>query len=312
MRTQKTLQRRKGRIGRDWLPFYIIMAAFPVLQFCVFYIGVNANMITKAFSTYDMNTGTYVLTGIENFKRVFFELRTNPVYGVSLRNSLIAYLLITGISLPLSLLMSYYIFKNGVGHKLFRSLLFLPSIISPMVLSTIFRIVTDKVYPELVFKFTGEYVPGLLMGDSSTVFLLACFYTIWTGFGVTTMMYRGAMDGVTPSMLEAASLDGAGEFVQFYKIILPMIFPTTSVFLLTGVAGIFMNQINLYNIFSSNLGDQMVKTFGYQFFLETSKASLADYPRLNAIGLLLSLVTIPVVLGLHRLFNRLDPTEGSR
>ena len=310
MRTQKTLQKRKGRIGRDWLLFYILMAAFPVLQFCIFYIGVNANMITKAFSAYDMNTGTYVFNGIENFRRLFYELVSDPVYGVSLKNSLIAYLLITGISLPLSLLMSYYIFKKGIGHKMFRSVLFLPSIISPMVLSTIFRIVTDKVYPELIFKITGEYVPGLLMSDSKTVFMLACFYTIWTGFGVTTMMYRGAMDGVTPSILEAASIDGAGEFVQFYKIILPMIFPTVSVFLLTGITGIFMNQINLFNIFSSNLGDQMVKTFGYQFFLETSQATLSDYPRLTAIGLLLSAVTIPVVLGLRRLFNKLDPMEG--
>ena len=310
MRTQKTLQKRKSKIGRDWLLFYIIMAAFPVVQFCVFYIGVNANMITKAFSAYDMETGTYVFNGIENFRKLFFEFKTNPVYGVSLKNSLIAYLLNTAISLPLSLLMSYYIFKKGIGHKLFRSILFLPSIISPMVLSTIFRIVTDKIYPEMMFRFTGEYVPGLLMSDSKTVFLLACFYTIWTGFGVTTMMYRGAMDGVTPSMLEAASIDGAGEFIQFYKIILPMIFPTVSVFLLTGITAIFMNQINLFNIFSSNLGDEMVKTFGYQFFLETSKASLSDYPRLTAIGLLLSAVTIPVVLGLRRLFNKMDPTEG--
>ena len=310
MRTQKTLQKRKGKIGRDWLLFYIIMAAFPVLQFCVFYIGVNANMITKSFSAYDMATGTYVFNGLENFRKLFFELKNDPIYGIALKNSLIAFLLTTGISLPLSLLMSYYIFRKGAGHKMFRSLLFLPSIISPMVLSTIFRIVTDKVYPELMFQFTGEYVPGLLMSDSKTVFMLACFYTIWTGFGVTTMMYRGAMDGVTPSMLEAASLDGAGEFVKFYKIILPMIFPTVSVFLLTGITGIFMNQINLFNIFSSNLGDQMVKTFGYQFFLETSKATLSDYPRLTAIGLLLSAVTIPVVFGLRRLFNKIDPMEG--
>lgn len=310
MRTQKTLQKRKSKIGRDWLLFYIIMAAFPILQFCVFYIGVNANMITKSFSAYDMSTGTYVFNGTENFRKLFFELKNNPVYGVSLKNSLIAFLLTTGISLPLSLLMSYYIFRKGAGHKMFRSLLFLPSIISPMVLSTIFRIVTDKIYPELMFQFTGEYVPGLLMSDSKTVFMLACFYSIWTGFGVTTMMYRGAMDGVTPSMLEAASLDGAGEFVQFYKIILPMIFPTVSVFLLTGITSIFMNQINLFNIFSSNLGDETVKTFGYQFFLEVSKATLSDYPRLNAIGLLLSAVTIPVVLGLRGLFNKLDPMEG--
>ena len=178
MRTQKTLPKRKGKQRRDGLLFYILMAAFPVLQFCVFYIGVNANMITKAFSAYDMKTGTYVFNGIENFRKLFFELNNNAVYGISLKNSLIAYLLTTGISLPLSLLMSFYIFKKGRGHKLFRSMLFLPSIISPMVLSTIFRIVTDKVYPEIVFQFTGEYVPGLLMSDSSTVFLLAALSRI--------------------------------------------------------------------------------------------------------------------------------------
>ena len=105
MRTQKTLQKRKGKIGRDWLLFYIIMAAFPVLQFCVFYIGVNANMITKSFSAYGMATGTYVFNGLENFRKLFFELKNDPIYGIALKNSLIAFLLTTGISLPLSLLM---------------------------------------------------------------------------------------------------------------------------------------------------------------------------------------------------------------
>lgn len=310
MRSKKRLEKRKAKWQKDGLLFYIVMAAFPVLQFCIFYIGVNANMIAKAFSAYDTQTGSYVFNGLENFRRIIYDLKNNAVYVVSLKNSLLAYVLQTAISLPVSLLMSYYIFKKAPAHKLFRALLFLPSIISPMVLSTIFRIATDKVYPEIVYMLTGEYVPGLLMGESGTVFSLALIYTIWTGFGVTTMMYRGAMDGVTPTMLEAASIDGAGEFVQFRKIILPMIFPTVSVFLLTGVSGIFMNQLNLYNLFSSNLGDQMVKTFGYQFFLETSKATLADYPRLSAIGVMLSAVTIPVVLILRKLFNKMDPTEG--
>ena len=90
MRTQKTLQKRKGKLQRDGLLFYIIMAAFPVLQFCVFYIGVNANMITKAFSAYDLNTGTYVFNGIENFRKLFFELQNNAVYGIALKNSILA------------------------------------------------------------------------------------------------------------------------------------------------------------------------------------------------------------------------------
>jgi ABC-type sugar transport system permease subunit len=279
------------------------MAAFPVIQFCVFYIGVNANMITKAFSAYDMETGTYVFNGIENFRKLFFELKNNPIYGIALKNSLIAYLLTTGVSLPLSLLMSYYIFKKGAGHKMFRSLLFLPSIISPMVLSTIFRIVTDKIYPELMFKFTGEYVPGLLMSDSRTVFLLACFYTIWTGFGVTTMMYRGAMDGVTPSMLEAARLDGANSVQEFFKVILPNIASTVSTFLTIGVASIFTNQNNLFSFMSIN-PDPGEENMGYYLYRYTLQNQEGDLTYAAFLGVVFTVIVIPLAFGVRKLFDR--------
>ena len=309
MRTTKTLSNRKRKNKwRDNL-FYAVLVALPLLQFCVFYIGVNANTMIKAFSAYDIESGEYVFAGLEQFKTIIEEFRLNPIYKTSMLNSLKAYAIKTAVSLPVSLLLSYYIFKKARGYRTFRVLLFMPSIISPMVLTTVFKYVTDLLYPELMFKMTGEYPSGLLM-EPDSIFPLALFYTIWVGFGVTTMIYRGAMDNVSPEMLEAATIDGAGEFMQFRKMILPMIFPTISVFLLSGIAGIFMDQINLYNLFAGSPPYEQVKTFGYQFFVETQKATLSGYPRLAAYGLILSAVTIPTVLLLRRWFNKINPMEG--
>ena len=44
------------------------MAAFPVLQFCIFYIGVNIKSILFAFQSYDYDAGKYIFNGFENFK----------------------------------------------------------------------------------------------------------------------------------------------------------------------------------------------------------------------------------------------------
>ena len=59
---KKLLNRKKKQ-----LIFYICIVALPILQFCVFYIGVNFNSILLAFKTFDADTNKYVFDGFNNF-----------------------------------------------------------------------------------------------------------------------------------------------------------------------------------------------------------------------------------------------------
>lgn len=74
------------------LLFYIAFMAIPVIQFCIFYIGVNFNSILLAFQRYDVNTGKYFFYGLQNFDQFFFDLALpgSPL-NVSIFNSLIVY-----------------------------------------------------------------------------------------------------------------------------------------------------------------------------------------------------------------------------
>ena len=62
-------------------------------------------------------------------------------------------------------------------------------------------------------------------------------------------MYSNAMSGIPQEIVESAHLDGATGINEFWKITLPMVYPTLSTFLITGVAGLFTNQINLYSLY---------------------------------------------------------------
>ena len=49
--------------------FYCLIIAFPVLQFCVFYVGVNFNSVILSFKDYDAISGEYTFIWFDNFVR---------------------------------------------------------------------------------------------------------------------------------------------------------------------------------------------------------------------------------------------------
>lgn len=73
MRAPATSKNRSklGAYNRRDILFYIALMAFPVLQFTVFYIVVNANSILLTFRSYDTMTGTVSWVGFENLKEAF-------------------------------------------------------------------------------------------------------------------------------------------------------------------------------------------------------------------------------------------------
>ena len=104
------------------LIFYIIMLAFPVTQFCVFYIGVNFNSILMSFQTYDPMTGNYKLAGLINIEKVFRELSTYTLTN-AMKNSSIAFLVSIIVGVPLTWIFSYYIYKKFALSGLFKVVL---------------------------------------------------------------------------------------------------------------------------------------------------------------------------------------------
>ena len=110
-------------------------------------------------------------------------------------------------------------------------------------------------------------------------------------------------------MVESAHLDGADGFREFWYITLPLVYPTLSTFLITGVAGLFTNQINLYSFYGAE-APVGVQTFGYYLYTQTQAAkSEAEYPRLAAIGFILTLIAVPLTLVVKWALEKFGPSE---
>jgi ABC-type sugar transport system permease subunit len=280
------------------LIFCLLILLIPAIQFAIFYVGVNVNSFAMIFQKYEVDSltgkGKYVLADslFSNVETLFNTLRFEKVLKYAVGNSFISFVAISLVGITFSLVFSLYIFKKFPGSNIFKVLLFAPSILSAVVTVTMYRSFVDIVIPEVI-DLGGENL-GLL-SNPDTKFGTIIFYNIWIGFGTQILMYSGAMNGIDPSITEAAKLDGANPWIEFFYIILPLIFPTIQTFLVTAVAGIFVNQINLVAFEAMN-APVKYNTIGYYLFKKAASPTRYEYPVWATMGAILTLIAAPLAL----------------
>lgn len=290
------------------LIFYIVMLAYPVVQFLVFYIGVNVNSFLMAFQRYDVTVNEFVFLPIrdffKNFVDVFDALTTETVFPYAFKNALIAYA--AGfITTAFSLIFSYYIYKKYPLHGTIKVILFTPSIISGIVLVSIFIEFMEVVVPSIYTGVTGKELLGML-SNPDTRFGTVLFYCVWMGFGGSILLYVGAMNNISDSVIEACKLDGANTLEEIVHIVLPLIYPTFVTFIVVGVGGILTNQMGLYSFFGPNAKEN-IQTFGYYFFRETKYATETRYPFLATMGIMMTFVVAPLTLFVKWAMEKIGP-----
>ena len=306
LRMNGLLKGRKAKAVRADIIFYAVVIAFPLLQFSVFYIGVNFNSFLLTFQEINIAENRVYWVGFRNLGDAFYDMThaSNFLYmwGTSFKAWLISFV----IGSPLALLFSYYIYKKLPAYGFFRVVLFLPSIVSAIVMVTIFQFFAERAVPEIVLKLFGEQVPGLLENRASR-FATVMFYNIWIGFGVSVLMYSDSMNGIDAEITEAAGLDGATGAREFFYITFPLVYPTFSTFIVVGVAGIFTNQINLYSFFGAAASDTIM-TYGYYLYVRASSAmSDAEYPYLAAVGVWLTVIAVPLTFAVKYALEKFGP-----
>ena len=151
----------KKKLQPKKLWFYLAIVVPPLLQYLIFYVGVNLNSVLMAFQSYDAMTGKFYFDGLVNFQRVFAQFGKNGQLLTALLNSL-EYFIFANFVMVVAICFAYYIYKKRPLAGLFRVVAFLPDIISNITLVLIYKYFTENAYPALVKIFTGNDVWHIL------------------------------------------------------------------------------------------------------------------------------------------------------
>lgn len=298
--------RKAKRKKTDWreLLFYTCLIALPLVQFAIFYVAVNFNVILLSFKSYDTLSGTYSWT-LSNFSRVWSELTSTTILRDALLNSLLVWFFVVLVGTTLAVLFSYYIYMKKPLSKTFKFILFLPSVLPSILLVMIYKYFVQEGLVTYINDIFGTEMLGLLV-DSSTRFPTVLFYCVWIGFGSQVLLYTGAMEQISPEINDALKVDGAGPLRQLIHVVIPECLPTISTFLISGIATIFTNQANLWSFFGTNV-EYQDWTIGYYLFRLVNDPSLgiSEYPYASTLGLCCTVIALPITfLANHFLMRR--------
>lgn len=270
------------------------MIIVPVLAFLFFYVYININSFLMAFQRplYD-GSGT-IKWGFDNFKMFFSALSgADSEVWLALRNTLIFYCSGIFVRLPLSLIICYFIYKKLMFGKFFRAIIYLPNIITGTIFATLYKYMVGSGGPLFAAWAAMGVEPIYLFSNSDYAMTAMLFFVIYTGLGANFVLFGGAMNTIDPNVLDAGKIDGVGPFRELVSIIIPLIWPTLGTIILTSSIGIFGADGPLL-LFTQGQYETMTLNF-WIFGMTTGIGSATDYEYASAVGLIFTILGLPIV-----------------
>ena len=302
--TRTVTKTKKKRIDRSAIVFFWVMVSLPLIQFLIFYVVVNFNSVLMAFQQYSTSTKSVTGMSFENFSRWFTKNNLSDLFAC-FKNSML-YFGITLLTIPISLCISYYIYKKFHLSQFFKIIAFIPSIICISALAIMYKFFVNN-----GMSFIFKDAPIEQQYSAARQPVLIVFYLL-VNFSGNLLIYINAMSQVPDSLVEAAKIDGASEFRIFFEVIIPQIWGTIVSLLIIFMAGIVINQAYLFTFFGINAPLEL-QTLGYYIFRNIQEGTTTDvvamYYPISALGVMLTLILAPITILVRNLMLKFGPRE---
>jgi ABC-type sugar transport system permease subunit len=277
-RVRLTARTRRRAVGYLFvLPivlFFAVFVAFPFLR--SFYLSLTewSGFTSPRF------------IGLRNFQ----SLADDPVFWKALRTTLIYTAVTTILQTTLPMLLAAFVNLGWRGGVVFRTLLFIPVIVSFVVTALLWQLIYDPNFGTLnqVLRAVGlDALAHPWLADPTTVVPAIMLVSLWQSLGFYMLIFLAGLQGIDPNLYEAARIDGAGARQEFLKITVPMLRTVTAVVVL-------LNLINGFNTFDviyvmtgggPNRASEVLGTYLYKLAFGTESGATPSFGYATAISM---------------------------
>lgn len=198
-----------------------ILPAF--LLYSVFFIYPFLQSIQISFTSWNGVDPSREFIGLANYARVL----QDPLMWKALGHNLIWVILGTVAPIAIGLLLAVLLSgKSTRGRTFFRTIYFMPVMLSPVVVGIIWGWVYNPIYGMLnkILEGVGlgEFSRGWL-GDPNLALYMVLITAVWSYFGFCLVILMAGMQNVDTELYDAANIDGANSFRQFIHVTIPQL-----------------------------------------------------------------------------------------
>jgi multiple sugar transport system permease protein len=283
-----SLKRTAGRAGADRRPLSTMQkrerrAAFlfllpDSLGLLVFVVVPMLLAIGLAFFSLD-GFGHLRFIGVENYVR----MAQDPQVWSSLQVTVVYVVVVVPVMFVVSLALAVLVKERFPGVGVVRSALFLPYVISLVVVGMIWQfMLTDKV-GVVSRALVAVGLDGVsILGSPGLALAAVIAITIWFQMGYYMIIFLAGMQDIPEELYEAARVDGASAWQQFRGITLPLLAPTSFFVILTSTIAVVTGGLDLVYVLTQ--GGPASATSVLIFFVYEQAFLFGEYGYAAAVG----------------------------
>jgi len=213
-------------------PFYLIFLFISIIPIFV--------SIALSFTNYDLYQKRDFI-GLANYIYMF---TVDDNFFISLRNTIVYTLLTVFPVMSLGLVFAVVLNQKIPGLKVFRSVLFLPRVLSMVTAAMIWLWMYDPTQAGILNRIM--HILGLKsqpwLGHPTQAMAALIIMSVWKDLGYTMIIYLAGLQLIPGYLYEAATIEGAGPVRQFFSVTIPLLKPTTFFIFVTSI-------IRSFNVF---------------------------------------------------------------
>jgi multiple sugar transport system permease protein len=235
------------------------MACF-VLVFTIYPLS---SAVFHSFTSWDgISPARWV--GFGNFVKIL----SDPQFYLLLLNNVIIMASIP-VQIFVSLILAILLYEKVAGWRFFRSVYFMPYVLSAVVIGCLFSTFFSYEGPvNILLRALGLKALALdWLSSGATGMLVIIVSIIWASFGQGMIIFLSGMACISPSIFESARLDGAGWWRRLFKIVLPMIGRSIEFFIVISVIWSFTGTFSY--IFTITQGGPGYETTPVDYMIYT-------------------------------------------
>ncbi len=207
-----------------------------LLVFAIFVVFPVIFSFYLSFMKWNMFSAETSFVGAENYLTIL----ANPEFWAVLKNTAFYTIGTVPLNMVLALAVAYVLNKKIAGKRLLRTAFFAPVVMSSVAAAVIWRWVYEPNFGLLNYVLGWLGIPAInWLNDPTAAMFALIVMGVWKTFGVNMVLFSAGLQGIPDHYYEAAEIDGAGKWGQFWNITLPLLSPTTFFILVMSVIGSF-------------------------------------------------------------------------
>jgi multiple sugar transport system permease protein len=188
--------------------------------------------------------------GLEQYRRLFFEADIAGEFFRGLLNNFVFALIVVPLQTCLALGLAILVNRPLRGMTIFRTIFFMPVVFPMALVATIWQLIYSRDELGLLNSLLsavsfGAIKPVDWLGDPNIALFSIIVLSVWAGVGFQMVILLAGLQGIPPSLYEAAALDRAGRWQKFLNVTVP------------GLRNTLIFVVLVTTIFSLRLFDQV-------------------------------------------------------